>query len=108
MEYYAITKIDKGLRIEGFPDAVKVIALKGNPKARRLADLALHLADLDFALQCIDGINDLAKFGLSEERIRDLRRGLWHSAIVHFLKCFGLNESRRYSLHADVIYRGKT
>ena len=38
--------------MEGFPDAVKALRIDGR-KARRLADLALHKADLDFALDAL-------------------------------------------------------
>ncbi len=48
MEHFEITKTPEGFHIEGFPNAVKVLRIDG-PKAQRLADLALHKADLDFA-----------------------------------------------------------
>jgi hypothetical protein len=55
MEQFELSKADGGLQIEGFPDAVKVIRLDG-PRAKRLADLALHRADLDFGL--CDGMSE--------------------------------------------------
>lgn len=48
MEYFPIKQTENGLHIEGFPDAVKVIRIDG-PQSKRLADLALHKADLEFA-----------------------------------------------------------
>ena len=49
MEDFSITKSAQGFHIEGFPEAVKVLRISG-PKSQRLADLALHKSDLDFAL----------------------------------------------------------
>jgi len=56
MEHFEITKTNEGFHIEGFPEAVKVLGIKG-PNARRLANLTLHKADLEFSLSCLDGIN---------------------------------------------------
>ncbi|WP_310463422.1 hypothetical protein [Sphaerotilus sp.] len=97
MEYFAITKTANGFHVEGFPDAVKVLLIAG-PKIRRLADLALHKVDLDFTLECLETINT------TPDEPHTLRRALWHSAIVHFIKCFGQSESR-FSLDAKVVYK---
>jgi len=97
MESIRITHTDNGLQIEGFPDGVKVIQLDG-PKARRLSDLALHRADLQFARDSLEALNNDA---LSEH----IRESLWRSAIVHFFKCFGANESR-FSLQPNAVYKG--
>jgi hypothetical protein len=99
MEYYEIEKQEHGLHVHGFPDAVKLLKLS-NAKAKRLADLALHKHDLDFALQCLDGINLVA------EEPYALRLALWRSAIVHYFKCFG-NSAARFSLDQQVIYTGE-
>lgn len=73
------------LHIEGFPDAVKVIAVHGQ-LAMQLADLALHRADLIRADEYLNGIN------LVQEEF--LREGLMVAALVRFCKCFGENRAR--------------
>ena len=98
MEYFAITKRPEGFHIEGFPDSVKVIRIKG-PEARKLADLALHKADLNFALECLDQINGMPEIG------HVLRQALWRSAVVHFMKCFGDSKSR-VRLVPRNVYKG--
>lgn len=97
MEQFEITKTPEGFHIKGFPNAVKVLRLKG-PKAQRLADLALHKADLDFALECLTAINQVP----GEPYV--LRQALWRSAIVHFIKCFGQSELR-FSLDSKMVYK---
>ncbi len=97
MERFDIRKVDESFYIEGFPDAVKVVRLC-DAKAKRLADLALHRADLDFAIKCLEGINLIASDLLV------LQEGLWRSAIVHFMKCFGDNDSR-FSINAKQVYK---
>jgi hypothetical protein len=97
MEYFPITKTAQGFHIEGFPDAVKVLGISG-PKSRRLADLALHKSDLDFALECLTAINQVA------EEPYIIRQALWRSAIVHFIKCFSESESR-FSLNPKQVYK---
>lgn len=96
MESFEISKTKKGFHIEGFPQAVKVLSLD-SPMAQRLADLALHRADLDFALECLTYINN------APEEPHVLRQALWRSAIVHHMKCFGRNNSR-FSLDQKRIY----
>ena len=99
MEHFAISKTEPGLHIEGFPDAVKVVAITG-PDAKRVADLSLHKVDLDFADACLDAINQVPENPLVA------REALWRSAIVHFMKCFG--PSARFQLSAAKIYKGET
>lgn len=96
MEHFEIAKTEEGLHVEGFPDAVKLLKLDG-PKSKRLADLSLHKTDLDFALQCLEQINEVPQ----EPYI--LRQALWRSAVVHYIKCFGGNESR-FSLVITQVY----
>lgn len=98
MEHFSVTKTDTGFQIEGFPEAVKVVYISG-PKARRLADLALHKADLDFAGESLEAIN------LVPGEPYVIRQALWRSAIVHFLKCFGVSNAR-FSLAEKKIYKG--
>jgi len=99
MEHFPISQTDAGLHIEGFPDAVKVIQLKG-PHAQRLSDLALHKSDLDVADACLDSLNAVP----DESRV--VRNALWESAIVHFSKCFGGSKAR-FQLSAEKIYKGE-
>lgn len=98
MEHFEITKTPEGFHIEGFPDAVKVFRIDG-PKSKRLADLALHRADLGFALESLEQINKVP------EQPYVLRQALWRSAVVHYMKCFGDNESR-FSLVVQQVYKG--
>ncbi len=98
MEPFEITKTPTCFHIEGFPDAVKAIRIEG-PKARRLADLELHRADLEFGLLCLEEINRVP------EDPYVLRQALWRSAVVHFVKCFGASEAR-FSLDPKVAYKG--
>ena len=97
MEQFPISKDDRGFVIEGISDAVKVVRI-GGPKAKRLADLALHRADLDFAAACLANINRVPEEPLV------LRQSLWRSAIVHYAKCFGTSASR-FQLDAAAIYK---
>jgi hypothetical protein len=85
-----------GIHIDGFPDAVKVLQIS-SPKGRRLADLALHKIDLEFALECLTAINS------SREHI--VRNALWRSAVITFVKCFG-NSRSRFSLDFKKIFKG--
>ena len=98
MEHFTISKNGSSLHIEGFPDAVKVVAIAGK-ESKRLADLSLHKADLEFADACLDAINQ------APEQPDVIREALWHSAVVHFLKCFG--NSARFQLVAEKLYKGE-
>ena len=98
MEKFEITKVDGGFHVEGFPDAVKLIRLDG-PKAKRLADLALHRSDLVFAMECLEGINQVP------EEPWVLREAIWRSAIIHVMKCYGSNDSR-FNLNVDSVLKG--
>lgn len=97
MEHFRISHTEAGFHIEGFPDAVKAIHITG-PVSRRLADLWLHKADLEFAADCINEINRVPDI----QRI--VREALWRSAIVHYAKCFG-NSKVRFQLSSAKIYR---
>jgi hypothetical protein len=98
MERIEFTPTEGGWHIEGFPEAVKAIKIDG-PKATRLAHIALHRADLSFALECVEGIN------LVSEQPRVNREALWRSAIIHTMKCFGKNRSR-FKLEPKRVYKG--
>ncbi len=97
MDRFTISKKDAGFHIEGFPDSVKVIKLEG-AHARRLSDLALHRADLDFADACLCALTTLPDDTVV------VRESLWRSAIIHFSKCFG-NSRGRFQLSAKRIYK---
>jgi hypothetical protein len=103
METFDISKVGDRFEVNGIPDAAVVVQLDG-PKANRLADLALHRSDLEFADQCLEAINRVP----DEDWI--IRQTLWRSAIVHFFKCFApaasrgqLNERRVFKSHADAL-----
>lgn len=98
MEDLGFKQTKEEIQIAGFPDAVKVVQITGE-KAKRLADLTLHRTDLKFAVGYLEGINLVA------EESEWLRTGLWHSAIVHFMKCFGSSKSR-VSLNPKKVYKG--
>ena len=99
VERFSVTKTDSGFSIEGFPEAVKVIRIRG-PEGKRLSDLALHRADLEFAAECLEAINHVP----DEPSV--LRQALWRAAIIHFMKCFG--SSLRFQLSAKKIYEGNS
>ena len=99
MEDLGFKQTKEEIQIEGFPDAVKVVQIYGK-EAKLLADFTLHLTDLRFAMECLEGINLVAN---ESER---LGQGLWHSAVVHFMKCFGKNKSR-VSLNYKKVYKGE-
>jgi hypothetical protein len=53
MEHLPVEIRDAGLHISGFPNAVKVVAIKSTD-ANTFAHLSLHRADLGFALDMLD------------------------------------------------------
>lgn len=97
MEYLSFSKTESGLRIDGYPDATGLIPLRSR-KAKRLAHLALHKLDLEFALACLYEINKV-----DEESYVQLE-SLWRSSIVHYFKCFGKSKSR-FQLQFGAIYK---
>ena len=96
-EHYPIRQTGAGLHIDGFPDATKLILLKGK-KAERVAHLFLHNRDLTFAADCLEKLNATA-----DPTVRD---ALWRSAILFYIKCFA-GGSRRSSLDEKRIYQGQ-
>ncbi|MEX3982143.1 hypothetical protein AB4Y45_24555 [Paraburkholderia sp. EG287A] len=86
------------INIEGIPDAVRVVALRGS-HAKRLADLALHRKDLAFADDCLVSLTTVP------EGSDVIQEALWRSAIVHFFKCFG--DGARFKLSPNRILRGE-
>ncbi|MCC6278764.1 MAG: hypothetical protein IT289_12695 [Oligoflexia bacterium] len=99
MDYFEIKSNGNTFEIQGFPNAAKVIKIAG-PKAKRLADLALHKNDLDFALSCLEQINNVS------DKTFVVKQALWRSAIVHYVKCFGKSKAR-FSLQYAQIYKGQ-
>jgi len=96
MERLPLIQTDQGFHVEGFPDAVKVIAL-GGPKARRLADLALHRKDLEFAADCLVALDG------PPEGNEVIALALFRAALVHLMKCFG-DSGARFQLSAAKVY----
>lgn len=67
-------------------------------QGRRMEDLHLHLADLEFCGLCLAALNGVANpLSISQQ-------ALWEIAIVRFLKCFG-DSSARFSLVAEKVYK---
>lgn len=98
MEHFQISKSDGGIHIEGFPDAAKVIQIDG-PRSKRLADLALHKEDMEFAIECLEAINQVP------DKSWVIKQSLWRAAVIHFIKCFGIS-GYRFQLDANKIYKG--
>lgn len=98
MDNIEFSQTKAGINVEGFPDAVKVIAIEGNV-AKRLADLSLHNADLKFSNECLDAIN------IAPQQSLVIREALWRSAIIHYFKCFG--NGVRFQLVAKTVYKGE-
>jgi hypothetical protein len=93
------SKSPGNVQVEGIPDAIRLIKVDG-PKARRLADLALHRSDLKFAKDCLEAIN---RVPVEDDRTRE---ALWRCAILHYFKCFGVS-AQRFNLDAARIYRDR-
>lgn len=85
----------EGFRLTDFPNAEKLIALKG-ALAQELADIALHQADLLEAEECLD-------LSVAAESSSPTQRALWKMAIITFAKCFGRNEARANSLDIQQV-----
>jgi len=96
MERVEITKSGEEFRIEGFPDAIRVLGLSGR-QAQRLAHLVLHKADLKFAQDCLEQIERYDSSLVSQ--------ALWRVAIAYYMKCFGQSKAR-FSLEAKQVYKG--
>lgn len=90
-----ITRTLNGVRIDGYPQAVKLIRLDG-AKPRWLADLHLHRIDLEFAISSLDAIE-------STSAASPVPEALWRSAVMHFFKCFGKSASRTFLRRGTVF-----
>lgn len=84
------------------PDAAKIAKLSGRD-AERLADLAIHRADLNFAKRCT---HELAALPQSESE-SVVEHALFRSAIVTWAKCFSSSRAGRFTLDLDEIYPGE-
>lgn len=70
-----------------------------DPKTQKLAHLALHQHDLQFALQSLESLESVPAAN------EHLRETLWRSAIVHFFKCFGDSGGNRRALQSSQVYK---
>ena len=94
MESYNVSKPNEsGFRIDGFPDAVKVIAISGE-KAREAADLTSHRSDLNFAAESAEEARQLF------DGRALVRQALWRCAVFHYFKCFATGARSPLSKHA--------
>ena len=89
------SKKEAGFHIEGFPDAIKVIALR-RKLPRQLASYALHPSDLRKSLAILESIN-----GQDDDLIHE---ALWHQTIVVYIKCFHPSGARM-QLDEKKVYR---
>ena len=94
MDVLSLSQTDSGLHIDGFPEAVRVIALSGDA-ANEIADLALHQCDLMIASAALQSLNN----SLIAHVLQD---ALWTAALVHYFKCFSSGSRNRLS--AETIY----
>lgn len=99
MKSLTITSKGDRIHIEDYPAAEKIVPLQ-HPQARRFADLALHQADLAFAVGCLEGINTVP------DDPPVIREELWRAAIIHVMKCFDATGARS-PLDADHLYGGE-
>ena len=83
----------KGFHITDYPDAERVIAIKGTP-AQQLADYALHQIDLRNAMQCLDRMGD----EVLDEFTRSM---LWRMAVINYCRCFKNNNARPNNLSVN-------
>lgn len=73
----------KELRLESYEGAANVIHLHGPPVAR-VAHLALHRVDLEFARACLEVIEAASM----EQWHTPAIEAAWRSALLHYCKCF--------------------
>lgn len=90
MDFLSLSRTDSGLHIDGFPDAVRVIALSGDA-ANEIADLALHQRDLTIASAALQSLNSSLIATIIQE-------ALWTAALVHYFKCFSSGSRNRLSM----------
>lgn len=100
MQRTPITLVDGSFHIDGFPDAVKLIAVSPLIKdlPRQYADLVLHHSDLKFAQEC------LIALATPQATVPLVAEALWQCAIVHYCKCFGKQGQTRAQLPYKKIF----
>jgi hypothetical protein len=86
------------LHFRNYPEGTHTGALTDGNLVRRVADMTLHVQDLSFARRSLAAIEQ----GTEDEHIR---QALWHSAIVHFFKCFQSSDSRPCKLNAEAVFK---
>lgn len=99
METFDFTLEDGQMKINGVADGHYVLAL-GSQTARRLSDMAAHRADLGFVLECLKELE-----GKEYNPNSVVQNALWHSAIVHYVKCFAGGNGGRGQLSANKIFK---
>lgn len=97
MKNYNVSVDGLTLVVEGFASAEKLIELTG-PRAKRIADLALHRHDLRFAKECLSAIKAIPS---GPDVVAE---ALWQAALINFIKCFGGNDSR-FQLSEVKVFR---
>lgn len=85
------------IEINGIPDATQIVKLPLE-MSEDIADLRLHNTDLEIALRSLEGINKAIDAGIPE-----ITDSLWRSAIIHFIKCFSGQKSRR-KLDPNIVF----
>src|ERR1035437_8666819 len=103
MESYNVSKPNESeFHIDGFPDAVKVISLRG-ATAREAADLTSHRSDLNFAAACAEKGRQLP-----DEHAR-VRQARGRGAVGHEGKCWatGARSPRSKDAMYDNDSRGR-
>lgn len=103
METYQVIQTGPGSgQIAGLPaNVVKLVQLdQDDPLARRVAHLALHKADLQFAGEFLDALERLPQYH------DKAKVGLWRSSIVHYFKCFG-DAGHRFQLDPKAVYKDR-
>jgi len=97
-EYLSIirTKGDRqgALNVARLPDVVKFVTI-GGALAKQIAHFALHREDLQFVVEALQEI--------TRSKSEVVRRALWDSALVTFIKCF-VGGSARIRLSETKIF----
>ena len=96
MEPLDITFTDGQMHIDGYPDAVKVIALQG-VDAQRAGELIAHRGDLLFAVECLDRRE---KYLVDDPQLDE---PLWRSAVAHYIKCFKRSARREKLAIGEIL-----
>jgi hypothetical protein len=90
-------------QLDDYAGATKVVVVPGQP-AQRLADLSLHMRDLQQVLEWVAALGRIPP-DLDPGPAFTIRRGLWYSMVVNFCKCFGAS-SGRGQLDPKAVFKG--